>query len=115
MPSLPVALIRAADLPDPRLARTLWQWLALGLATLALLPAARGSTLLLGYAPFWLFAPALALLLVHRHALVAAWRARLVRATPRRRRRSLDVQARRSRKPARPGLAVMPLRGMPGR
>lgn len=74
--------------PDPRLARTLWQWFALGLVAMLLVPAARGPVYLLGNMPFWLLlAPGLGLLLVYRHALVAAWRARLVRATPRRRQR----------------------------
>jgi hypothetical protein len=73
---------------DPRLARTLWQWLVLGSLAVALLPAARGDSLLLGSLPFWLVAvPATALLVLYRTPLAAAWRARLVRATPRRRRR----------------------------
>ncbi|HEX5693666.1 MAG TPA: hypothetical protein VFY00_03485, partial [Arenimonas sp.] len=70
--------------------RTLWQWLALGLIAMLLLPAARGPVYLLGNMPYWLvFAPGVALLTLYRHALVAAWRAHLVRATPRRRRRSV--------------------------
>lgn len=81
--------------PDPRLARTLWQWLALGFIATLVLPAARGPAYLLGNLPFWLLvAPALALLVLHRHALAAAWRTVLVRA-PRRRRRSGAGQARR--------------------
>lgn len=84
-----------ATTPDPRLARTLWQWLALGFIAMLLVPAARGPVYLLGNMPFWLLiAPGLALLILYRHALVAAWRAVLVRA-PRRRRRSGDGQARR--------------------
>lgn len=74
---------------DPRIARTLWQWLALGFVAMLLVPAARGPVYLLGNMPFWLvLAPGFALLTLYRHALVAAWRAHLVRATPRRRRRS---------------------------
>ncbi len=81
--------------PDPRLARTLWQWLALGFIAMLVVPAARGPVYLLGNMPFWLLiAPALALVTLYRHALVAAWRAVLVRA-PRRRRRSGTGQARR--------------------
>ncbi len=73
---------------DPRIARTLWQWLALGLIAMLLVPAARGPVYLLGNMPYWLvLAPGVALLTLYRHALAAAWRAHLVRATPRRRRR----------------------------
>ena len=80
---------------DPRIARTLWQWLALGAVAMLLVPAARGPVYLLGNMPFWLvLAPGIALLTLYRHALAAAWRAHLVRATPRRRRR---FQARRKR------------------
>ena len=84
-----------AHTPDPRLARTLWQWLALGFTAMLLVPAARGPVYLLGNLPFWLLiAPGLALAILYRHALVAAWRAVLVRA-PRRRRRFGSGQARR--------------------
>ena len=84
-----------ARTPDPRLARTLWQWLALGFIAMLVLPAARGPVYLLGNMPFWLLiAPGLGLLTLYRHALVAACRAVLVRA-PRRRRRSGAGQARR--------------------
>lgn len=73
---------------DPRIARTLWQWLAMGAIAMLLVPAARGPVYLLGNMPFWLLlAPGIALLTLYRHALAAAWRAHLVRATPRRRRR----------------------------
>jgi hypothetical protein len=103
---------RAATLPsafdvDPRLANTLWQWLGLGLLAVALVPAARGQSALIGYLPFWLvLAPASALLAVHRHALAAAWRAHLVRATPRRRRRSARVQASPRPRSARPTMTL---------
>ncbi len=61
--------------PDPRLARTLWQWLTLGLIAMLVVPAARGPVHLLGNLPFWLLiAPALGLLCLHRHALGAACR-----------------------------------------
>lgn len=84
-----------ATTPDPRLARTLWQWLALGVIAMLAVPAARGPVYLLGNMPFWLLiAPGLGLLTLYRHALVAACRAVLVRA-PRRRRRSGTGQARR--------------------
>lgn len=99
MPTLQNASSDRFDRPDPRLARTLWQWLALGALAMLLLPEARGAQALLGNLPFWLVvAPGLALITLHRHALAAAWRARLVRATPRRRRRSLETQARRRSK-----------------
>ena len=84
---------RSADV-DPRLARTLWQWLGLGALCVLLLPAARGDAHLVGWLPFWLvLAPASALAVLYRTALTAAWRARLVLATPRRRRRTGSVQA----------------------
>ena len=100
---MPILKTASATHVDPRLARTLWQWLVLGALAVALVPAARGDSTLLGWLPFWLVVvPATALLTLHRHALVAAWRARLVRATPRRRRRSAAV---RMSRPAR-GLAL---------
>src|SRR5688500_17237540 len=79
---------------DPRVARTLWQWLALGLVAVVLLPAARGDAFLIGSLPFWLvIAPGSALLMLYRRTLAAAWRARLVRGTPRRRRRPSAVRS----------------------
>ena len=96
---MPILKTASATHVDPRLARTLWQWLVLGALAVALVPAARGDSTLLGWLPFWLVVvPATALLTLHRHALVAAWRTRLVRATPRRRRRSAAV---RTARPAR--------------
>jgi hypothetical protein len=84
----------AAAAVDLRIARTLWQWLALGALAVVLLPPARGDSVLLGALPFWLLAvPALGLATLYRHVLAAAWRARLVRATPRRRRRPAAVRA----------------------
>jgi len=84
MPNLQPAPSR----PDPILARTLWQWLALGLVAMLLVPAARGPVYLLGNMPFWLLlAPGTGLVILYRHALAAAWRRVLVPA-PRRRRRS---------------------------
>ena len=62
---------------DPRLARTLWQWLALGALALALWPAARGAGGLLGWGPYWaVVAPLLALGVAYRRA----WRARFTPA-----------------------------------
>ncbi|MBW8366825.1 MAG: hypothetical protein K0M70_03075, partial [Arenimonas sp.] len=64
-----------AATPAPYLARTLWQWLALGLMAVVALPAARGPAYLLGNLPFWLLiVPSLALVILYRHALAAAWR-----------------------------------------
>lgn len=92
MPHLPTSSIH----PDPRLARTLWQWLALGVAVMLLVPAARGPAYLLGNLPFWLLlAPGTGLIVLYRHALASAWRRVLVPA-PRGRRRS---QARRRGQP----------------
>lgn len=57
---------------DPRLARTLWQWLALGALAVLAWPAARGQTAWLGWAPYWaLIAPALALAVAYRRRLFA--------------------------------------------
>ena len=99
---------------DPRIANTLWQWLVLGAVAVALLPAARGDAFLIGWLPFWLLVvPAVALMTLYRHVLAAAWRARLVRATPRRRRHlsirsgAPTIRARRSRaRIAGPGLTT---------
>jgi len=72
--------------PNPVLVRLLWQWLALGLLAVALFPAARGDLALMGWLPFWLLlAPASGLAVLHRAWVATAWRAHLVRATPRRR------------------------------
>ena len=72
----------------PLLARTLWQALGLALLVVALPPLTLGQALLGPAASFWLTAlPALALLTLHRRFLASAWRAHLVRATPRRRQR----------------------------
>src|SRR5207342_1798677 len=80
------SFVSSPSLPDPRLQRVLWQWLALGALALALLPAARGQSAWLGWLPFWaVIAPSSALLMLHRHVLAAAWRATLVLRTPRRR------------------------------
>lgn len=52
----------AATAVSAPLTTALRSWLALGLAALALLPAARGHSLLLGWLPFWLvLAPLLGL------------------------------------------------------
>jgi membrane protein implicated in regulation of membrane protease activity len=86
-----------ASNPDPRLSRTLWQWLTLGVLAMALFPGARGFGLWLGWGPFWaLIAPLLALSVLHRQVLKAAWRMLLVRAPRRRRQRNVSTQARRA-------------------
>jgi hypothetical protein len=67
---------------DPRLARTLWQWLALGALAVASWPAARGQTAWLGWAPYWaVVAPAIALAVAYRHRLVGQARGAVI-ATP---------------------------------
>ena len=72
----------------PALSRTLWQALGLALLAVVLPVLAFGQPLLGPAASFWLPAlPALALLTLHRRFLASAWRAHLVRATPRRRQR----------------------------
>ena len=84
------------DAPHPRLGRLLWQWLALGLLMLALLPVTRGQHAWLGSGPFWLLlAPLSSLLVFHRHAVAAAWRGILVPAPRRRPARAIGRQARR--------------------
>lgn len=71
---------------DPALARALWQALGLALLVVVLPVLAFGQAPLGPAASFWLPAlPALALLTLHRRFLASAWRAHLVRATPRRR------------------------------
>ena len=84
---------------DPRIANTLWQWFVLGAVAVAALPSARGDAVLFGWLPFWLLVvPAVALMTLYRHVLAAAWRARLVRATPRRRRGASAVRTARARR-----------------
>ncbi|KFL37542.1 hypothetical protein [Arenimonas donghaensis] len=97
------AIAARAESDFPVLTRLLWQALVLGVLAVALLPPARGDSALLGALPFWLLAaPAAALFMLHRRFLAAAWRAHLVRATPRRRQRFSGRQARRASR-ARPG------------
>lgn len=56
-----------ADSVDPRLARTLWQWFALGGVALCAFPDLRGTTAL-GWGPYWLVvAPLVALAVAYRH------------------------------------------------
>lgn len=85
--------------PDPRLARTLWQWLAIGLLLVALFPAARGYSAAIGWLPFWLLAaPTSALCVLHRRHFsdwLAAARSRILVPGPRRRRHRRPGQARR--------------------
>ena len=81
----------------PRLGRLLWQWLALGLLMLVLLPVTRGQHAWLGSGLFWLLlAPISSLLAFHRHAIAAAWRGMLV---PGPRRRLTRVPGRQARRP----------------
>lgn len=67
---------RSTTHPDPRLARSLWQWLCLGVLLTLCLPAARGDSAV-GPLPFWLLAaPLLGLLVAYRQSLREAWRGR---------------------------------------
>lgn len=60
----------APNRPDPRLARALWQCLAVGVVVLLLVPPARGPVLLVGQLPLWLLlAPAVSLAVLYRDAL----------------------------------------------
>ncbi|MBB5014784.1 hypothetical protein [Rehaibacterium terrae] len=85
--------------PDPRLARALWQWLALGALLLVLFPAARGYSAAVGWLPFWLLvAPGVSLCVLYRHRLrdrLAAARSRFLVPGSRRRRLLRRGQARR--------------------
>lgn len=88
---------------DPALARALWQALGLALLVVVLPVLAFGQAPLGPAASFWLPAlPALALLTLHRRFLASAWRAHLVRATPRRRQR-FAARAARPASRVRPG------------
>ena len=95
---------RTADLAfDPRLDRILRRLIGWGVLAVLLLPAARGSSLWLGWMPLWLVAmPLASWWALHRFRLPqrATERARV--SVPRRRRRG--VQARR-RPVAQPVLA----------
>lgn len=62
----------SAPTVDPRLARTLWQWIALGALALLAWPAARGQGEWFGWGPYWaVIAPAIALGVAYRHRLWA--------------------------------------------
>lgn len=82
---------------DPRLARTLWQWLALGALALLAWPAARGQTPWLGWGPYWaVIAPLLALAVAYRHRLFDRGATQAPAATAHRRRaRAVRGQAQR--------------------
>ena len=63
---------------DPRLANTLWQWLALGALALCVFPSLRGHTQALGWGPYWLVAaPLLALAVAYRGRWLRAHDARV--------------------------------------
>jgi hypothetical protein len=95
------------SLVDPRLARTLWQWLALGALALCLVPGLRGQTAWLGWGPYWLVgAPLVALAVAYRHRWLARAEAgEAAIATPatahRRRPRLVRAQAQRTALPRR--------------
>lgn len=80
--------------PDPLLAALVRHALAVGIALVLLLPAARGSHSLLGWLPLWLVGmPSVALWALHRFPLPRRARTERVVAPPRRARAT--VQARR--------------------
>ena len=88
--TLPVSEFSATEL-------ALWCWLVFGAVVMALIPQARGVQSLVGWLPFWLVvAPLLDLAFVHRHRLLSASRAVLVRRA--RRRPRLSIQANRLRR-----------------
>jgi hypothetical protein len=81
---------------DPRLARTLWQWLALGALAVLAWPAARGQTAWLGWAPYWaVVAPTLALVVAYRHRLFTSDAVAIPATAHRRRVRATRGQAQR--------------------
>lgn len=83
--------------PNPVLVRALWQWLVTGALALLFIPALRGDSAWFGPVPYWLvLAPAVSLLVLHRHTLAAVWHGILVPAPHRRRPRYRSWQARRS-------------------
>ena len=88
---------------DPRLTRTLWQWLALGALALLAWPAARGHTEWLGWAPYWaVVAPAIGLVVAYRERLFSRTVAVDAPATAHRRRvRAARGQAQRVATPRR--------------
>lgn len=108
MPNFEAVPSRPEPVP-PVLARLLWQGLVLGLVTIAV-PAMFNSPASATLS-FWLLAaPVAALLTLYRQVLATAWRARLVRATPRRRRsvvRSLSAPRRRLRVQPRPAVRAL--------
>jgi hypothetical protein len=99
MPKFPESLAsrsQAAATIDPRLERALRRIVLVGLLAVMLLPAARGSSALLGWLPLWLLAmPLSAWWALHRFALprwprpVAAQRRRRTRPQARRRGQAL--------------------------
>ena len=89
---------------DPRLARTLWQWFALGAIALAVWPELRGQTGALGWGPYWLVvAPLVALAVAYRHTLFteAATTPAETATSHRRRARAARGQAQRAGVPRR--------------
>lgn len=100
--------------PHPRLGRLLWQWLALGVLLLALLPVTREQHAWLGSGPFWLLvAPLSSLLVFNRHAIAAAWRAACVEKRSLQRGRASLAASRLRASDAR--FPVAPSRRSPGR
>lgn len=69
--------------PVPRtnaIENLLWIWIAAGAVVCGLFPPLRGHDPLLGWLPFWLIvAPAIDLVLLRRHSLLAVARTCLVR------------------------------------
>lgn len=90
--------MNAHSRPDVRLSRLLWQWLFTGLALIALFPAARGNSALIGWLPFWLcLAPVGSLAVLYRHALASTFQRRASQSAipPNRPRPRRSSQARR--------------------
>ena len=76
MPRL-VAAVSSAPSVSPALARSLWQWLTLGLLATIFLPAARGVSDAAGPWSFWLLlAPLISLAMLYRRVIAAAWQDR---------------------------------------
>ena len=89
-------------------------WLLIGSALVLLLPAARGSSLWIGWLPYWLcVAPALCLILLQPHTIRRAVRQTLDASHRRRSSRRRGRQAR--RQSPRPALRSISLAALLGR
>jgi len=81
--------------PDPHLVALLRHAVAVGVVLVALLPAARGTSALLGWLPLWLVGmPLIALWALHRFPLPRRARDEALQVQPRRKRRVAQARRR---------------------